>query len=617
MRVDITDGPDMKRSITLFTVLLALGVLYGASPGSATEDTSEFERLFSTNVRIVDYTLSPDEARVRLLRDNRTRRLTVGDNEFPFPDLIHEIAQIRENIAGVLRLSVMETDPGHSDSGSTRRWVWFFDPATQTFSRYEARCGESPHWRRWDQDRTWVYFADPTTGQTRLCERETGRLSAPLPSGISWDASPPISTGPLRPFTSDDGQWVLALGEDENITIAYSYNPATDTILELGAMPCTYCIELRAVRWFGSTVMIWSVQNIETRSEHIIYSADMNRAHSLRAALSRTTYLPEFYDDPPRYDYVDYTIPDDWADVWATTCQHVIFDVNTQQRRVTDKGPLCHPEYGDLHGLGYYRDVSRGAEGIVGLTAFDARTQEREILYEGEIEWIEWVSDDERYAVVALDDNGRVDALPFLDPGYWNVPDTPSIALIDLVTDQVVFENWTRWNICDEPFGGPYWVREARVSETSVDPCYSVGPRGAIFPRGENPFLVVGYNLPANAQGNVRIRSIAELISITEAGAVERDQIAEGGLLPYSEDFIISGDWDSDHRTYAFSLIPVDGRLPIPITIPVAVDDYRFWLTDIIPDRNQLRFFIGREPQDEPAWVSARVTVEFEPASAS
>ena len=286
-------------------------------------------------------------------------------------------------------------------------------------------------------------------------------------------------------------------------------------------------------------------------------------------------------------------------------------EVILPKMKITDMGSVCRPEQGSLHGVGYYRDVSRGAEGIAALTRFDAQTGQSEILYEGEIELIEWVDPDEQYAAVVLGDNGRIDIVPFFQSSSArSLTESPKLALIDLVNDRVVLEDWTGWRWCDSWLGGPDFSWSTFVSETSVEWCGNIGPTGAILPRADGSFLFIGTLKAQDFFLNTDSTVFDDLVSV-QNGTVTRARVAEGGLIPFSTDYIVSHKWDSTQRTRIYSLLPIDGRSPIQITNPIPVDDFRgARLTDVYPSTNQMRLYFSPELELERNWLHAYVTVQ-------
>jgi hypothetical protein len=591
--------------IVVLLVLLLSPLIATAQP-EADGATAAVDRWFTSHVEIVEYAVRPSAPPIRY--DDTARVLFVGDRSYAYPEAIESIYSASGIADGQIVLDAREPLP---DTATTtrrsRRWVWYLDPRTEAFTRFASPCDQQKDLHRSDLVFDWKLVQDTDTGLTRLCSRATGETSDPLPANLAWEIEPPISGLFVPVSASLDGRWLLLFGEESNQVHVFSYATASGRLLELGRVVCSLCIERNAVRWYGSLVTIW-VWDWES-DIHRIYAAEIDRAESLELAVTRPHYLPEFYDDPPRYDYVNFTTPED---LWETQCERVIYDIVSAETRIFDMGPVCRPEHGSLDGVGYYRDVTRGMDGVAALTRFDARTGEREILYEGEIELIEWVSPDERYAAVVLGNNGSIDVLPFLAlDAAWQFPDIPKLAYIDLVSDTVLFESWTGWRRCDAPFGGPRWSWTGLVMENAVGLCDSIGPTGALLLRDDGSLLSIGTLEPQHFFPDIDGDStlVAEIVRIKD-GNIERTRIAEGRLIPFSANDVISVEWDPLERTMSYILVPVAGGRAIELTHDIPADDFqRIALTHVDPSLHQLRFSFWPEPNRDRDWSSANVTI--------
>jgi len=587
-----------------FVLILVVCILSGVIESSSNNALSDLEQIFTGNVEIIDYTLSPPET----YYDNDKRMLIIKNKMYPYPKEIELITNIQTDNSTLI-MGVWESLPDTTEATQRRRsWVWYFYPQAEVFTRYMPLCDDPKSVGIDDIESPWIYITDSDTEQVYLCELATGELSEPLPSSLSWEVLPPISSLPLPVFASPDGRWLILFGEENKQTHIFSYNISSDIITELGLLSCNFCVEWGAVSWFGSTAMVWSWN--EDKAEHLIYSVDITQTNSLELAISRLWYLPEFYNNPPRYDYVKFTTPENF---WDTQCEHVIYDILSEETQVTDMGSVCFPEKGSLDGIGYYREVTAGEEGIATLTRFDATTGVSEVLYEGEIESIEWVSSDEHYAVLVLGSNEYIDVLPFREPKWsWYFPDSPKLAYVDLINDEVIFENWTDWHWCDVGLGGPDWWWSDFLSESSVRSCSTTGPTGAILPRADDTTLVIGTVEPQEYQGYIVPTEFADVITVND-GSIERVRIAEGYLTPFSADYVLKENRNSAQGTISYSLVPVDGSPLIPITNEIRMSDYeRISLTDIYPETNQVRFYFDPKSELERDWFDVYVTVKIQ-----
>lgn len=597
-----------------FLLALLMWTMSTIESAAADGGVADIDQLFTTNVAIIDYGLSLPDSNIGY--DNDARLLFVGDRRYPYPEVIVSVTSasqpVDERITLIVRERILET------VSSTNDWqpsAWYFDTQTQSFARVINHCIGQGDWSDFRGEDAWIFVSEANSGLVRLCEPTTGTTSAPLPAEFTWEIPPPFSSRLLPVFSAPNGQWLLLFGEYNDQTYSFSCDTSSDTLLALGVIPCDYCLEPHGIRWFETIATIWSWSS--DTNTHTIYTVDVTRANSLEQEITRIEYLPEYYADPPRYDYVNFTLAEN---IWDTQCERVIYDVLADETRVTEMGSVCRLEYGSQDGVGYYRDVTRGAEGIAALIRFDARTGDHANLYEGEIELIEWVSPDEHYAAVVLGSNGQINIVPFLPPQVaWGLPEPPKLAYLDLVNDIVVFEHWTGWRRCDAPFGGPDWSWSGHISDTSVDWCRNIGPTGSIMPRADGTLLVVGtleaqHDYPYTDFGYVDSdpRAFADVVNV-QAGQLERTRIAEGyNLIPFSADYLLQQEWDHVQRTLQFILIPVAGGSPLEITTPIPIDDYQYIsLTDIYPSTNQLRFTFLLAPGSGRNWSRADVTVQI------
>jgi hypothetical protein len=597
----------MSKHRISFTFVFLVHILLGIVNTSANDELADLESLFTPNVTIIDYTLSPSNTGVRF--DNATRVLIIDDNRYPYPAQILQSIGRYSHRQNQLFLEVTETLPDADEvRNRSRSWVWSFDLRTEAFSRVRPLCNTPSRLSLSEIKARWIYVTDPVTGQARLCETASGIKSEPLPKAFSWEVQPPFSTDPLPVFDSPDGRWLLLFGERDDQIQVQSFDIQTQDLMNLGTISCSFCVEHGSVRWFGTVVQIWSWDY--KAGDTAIFSANVIEANSLALAVTRSEYSPEFYDNPPRYDYVNYVT---LGDFWHVECQHVIYDILSGQTQITEMGPLCRLEWGTLNGIGYYRDTTRGTDGIAALTVFNADTLETEVLYENEIEWISWVSPDNHYAAVVLDNSGHIDTPPFLDPLFsWGMPASPTFAYIDLTNDEVLYEIPTGWNSCDASLGGPNFDWSAGLSISSVQPCTGIGPTGAIFPRSDNTFLAIGNkeSNPSDASFGVA-RQVADSVSVND-GRIIQARLLEGQLIPYTMDFVLSENSDEIEGTTKFSLIPLDGSKPIEITNAIPIDYYRqLTVTDIYPTENEVRFLIQAGAYSQVGWNTAHVTVKI------
>ncbi|NUQ05932.1 MAG: hypothetical protein HUU31_18725 [Anaerolineae bacterium] len=558
---------------------------------SAQDSDAFVKSLFAPGVEIVDIEVYPSSHWLHF--DDGARELIIEGNRYPYPEQIERVAFYRQDGNRLfIQVSESRTSPSHVG----RWWVWTFDLTNRQFSAVDAKCGQRTRLEDSDIRIGWVFVSE-ANGSTSLCAMDTGIHPVTLPSDLSWSVYA-FYDGYLPIFVSPDRNWLLLFGENADGTWAYSFHVADGSLNRLGLFPAGTFVFSWGGRWLGDTVMIETMN----RESVVVFRAQASNSDSLREVLSRYNYAPEFFSNPPRYEYINLKVPSYGL---GGDCQRITYDVLNDVKQVTELGGLCRPEWGSLDGIAYYRDVvANGAEGIAALTRFDAAAMETEVLYEGEIEWIDWVSEDERYASVVLDSSGRIDTPPYFNPLFsWGIPDVPRMALVDLQEDRILFEMPVGWKVCTDPLGGPDLSWYAGWSRTALGECSSIGPTGAIFVREGGAFLAVGNK--SDPYGPRPLYTDAPLASYAAPGSevavlleLEADEIqtttfAKGWLFAFSSDYLLELIKEDDGTHVSYRALPVDGSTPINITEHFDAEDFRsFRLVDRFPAENAVRFRI-------------------------
>lgn len=592
---------------TFVIVLLALSFSTLTQNQSKTDHrVVSIERLFTSYVNITDFNITPKFDAISY--DNSTRTLQFDGETFTYPA---EILQISWGRSEEDKWFFTASEPLPDTATATHRrrsWLWFFELTSRTFTRFSNQCiddGDESSFTALDYEFTWTYVTDPATNLTRICEIATGER-VDLPSqDLDWAVPRTDNPNSLPVFNSPDGQWLILFGRDDAGTQVFSYNTTTSTFRILGSLECRECFDRHAVNWYGHIIIMinWSFGE----DTHQLFSAIVNEVDSLSFWAERPRYRPNFLNNPPRYDFINFSTPENF---WETQCERISYDIRSETLSTTDMGPLCRLEWGMLDGIGYYRDVTRGDEGIALLTAFDSNTGQSRVLFEGEVESIEWVSPDERHAILVIDSDGRIDTPPFRSPLFnWGQPIDPMLAYVDLTTDTILFQDRTGWHTCNEPLGGPDWNWNAGISETSVRDCATTGPTGKIFPREDGTLLVVG-DLESETMFSFSDQ-FADVITITDDGFT-RERITQGSLTPFTQDHIVQSHWDSEQRTVTYNIVSVQDGSTFPITQPIPVDEYQaMWLTDVYIKDNAMRFLFRPENPVDGKYFTARITVEL------
>jgi hypothetical protein len=422
----------MKRAMMLIlALLLTMKVVtaqddFPPDPSEIFTDAVEVVEIFDPFVNRQNI-VAPPQQDVAVAND-ATRQLAVTYSEetttYAYPD---EVLSVRSNhvfVDTTVWFNVVEQHGGG--------WVWILDLTTGEFSRFVARCGQLQVTYTSTALTPWVVYTDPYSGAQFLCETATGNLSSILPYQRDWRTD--------NITASPNGEWLalMAFAPSNNYSevFIYSYQISTDTLNVLGSL---YPEEvLFFERWVGTQILIGTSRMPEWHTRYL-YIADAAFPNSLELAVTRFRFWPDYQENPPRYEFITGTEGGDGVPY----CSWIIYDIESRELVTHDLYSMCLPDIGMIDGTGYYRDLLDPQLRAATLARFTPLTGEREDLYTGEIEAVHWVSDDEHYAALTLDDSGRIDVhSSFYDPGS---PTNPSIALVDLQTDVILYQAATGW----------------------------------------------------------------------------------------------------------------------------------------------------------------------------
>jgi len=390
---------------------------------SADYPAEHFYLNFDDNTRIVTYTPRADSAPLT----------------FAYPDdalRIHQHAFFN----GKYYFTMFERLP---EQGQPDTWIWTLDVESGTFARLENKCPMQPFpfSAVFNIDtlinRPWQLMVEPETFKTRLCNLITGHTSEILPEDKLYTV--PILDTLIPISISPDGQWLAFFACERTQqfcerTHIYGYDVANSTLIHAGFFESREKL-LSFDQWVGTQVIVETSEMGEYQLRHY-FIADVSRSRSVAAAFMRFRLAADFYSDPPRYEYVtgweDHDIP--------SQCRWVVFNITT--RTLTEQLlPPCRPDRGlPSMDVGYYRLVpnlhSSEARDTAGLIRFNPITGSFTEIYRGEIEEVIWVSDDEKFALLILDDSGEINTFPHQPSYNWGIPKNPRLVLLNLQTGE-------------------------------------------------------------------------------------------------------------------------------------------------------------------------------------
>jgi hypothetical protein len=481
--------------------------------------------------------------------DNDARMIRVYDEVsqeervYPYAPEIRFVgsSQLTEDSKWLFEASEQDPQTGQADFDGV--WVWIFDPQAGRFFRYESLCNrQKPLHLETLTEEPWSFYMDAESGRVHLCENATGRLSSAMPEGAVWMVEQFSGLAiPIAPVLSPDALGVAFIVEDPlSNTPAfhaalYSYEIATDTFNRLGDF------DIYTIRnfegWMSDTVVVFSTREMGEFATQFTYVADVTRPGSMTLAAETPRIEPVYNENPPSIEAVTGAegLGEPAHCIWSR------YHGESGEREQIDLGNLCEPEYGSLQGTGYYRDVEGVHSATATLVAFNPTTGERRDLYTGEIESVEWVSGDERYAILTLDQNGLIDAFPFLPDNQWGLPGYPLLSLVNLTTGETLYRMETSW--------------AARLDDT-------VGPLSVVVPIHDSLFLAAMVDSARYVNSGYPLTYHAILVTLDNNGVAFGTRIGEiAAIFPGGQRVLLWGD--SEHRSLSAYDVVTQDRVPV------------------------------------------------------
>ncbi len=408
----------------------------------------------------------------------------------------------------------------------------------------ETKCGTI---RGIGESTVWVIRKDTKSNQYYLCELATGKLSQPLPDAYEWGSFLSPDGYPVELSPNGQRLFFKAMSKDFSGQDPYfSYEIRSGRLLNLGSI---YLRGLHNGQWATDTDYFLEVRDMPEWSVADAYVIDITRPNSVRHVLSSLRFHVEVRENPPRLETFDSPSNDGGMDGNRQNCKRSIYYFTTQTIKNYTYGSLCITEYGATDGIGYYRDVQAG--GIAALVRYNPVTKQRAELYRGEIERIFWVSADERFAVLGLDNNGKIDNRPGYEyEGLLHHLDvsSPKLAVVNLNKGTTLFE--------------------AETTPEFVWNDYIYSPKPSAIKRLRSDILLLTYQIPAVKEPASYAYTLISLSDGRSASLPIHGDVAEQ---------IIPGAWvlnfpDGEERSSALILYnPITGK---SIPLVNAVDGY-------------------------------------------
>ncbi len=385
--------------------------------------------------------------------DNETRTLYYFDptamqwTAYPYPA---ELAEVED---------VVNRSDGTYFVGKERFYIYttpedgfIFDPARGRFSRPSGACGtvqDAPG------DGQWTLFQQVDDAAWYLCFTETGKLEGPLPADLE------LCDSYQRIPASVDRDWIVfADCKIEPLPYSiYAYQRSTGTLNFLGTGASEWNETVKIERWADATRPI--IVNSDMRNPTLVsyFMADVTQPHSLTPMFdglrySHTWGWVNYYDDPPRYEWLPGEFEPIMFNQELRTCALHAYDLTTAQETVYPASPgicgsgtpITGPEDRLIRSLRV-----EGDQQLTGvLMRFNPYTGEATELFSGEIEYIDSVTPDSQYAILTMDSSGSVTpASAITDDPYWfgDQLEAPRQVIFDLTTNQIVYELPAKWAV--------------------------------------------------------------------------------------------------------------------------------------------------------------------------
>lgn len=335
--------------------------------------------------------------------------------------------------------------PIHADE------LWVFDPVQGTIVHPEAACGTM---KALSGEGQWIPYENPLDNHNYMCFTETGELGAQLPQAVTDDNQCGTFAGWRATSSSPNKEWaVFANCVDYQVTL-YSYNVPRHTVYVLGTLPQHDVIE---VEWFSATRIVVHDDRYQGNPDNYsLFAADVDQPNSLRALFSQLYHPIAYHDNPPRYEFVEaeYSLPGGCCDENATqaeieahyqeTCGLQIYYPETRQKTTAPYIPgICGTGMIIPDGTGdrLYRSLNyTEGQGITSATLlrFNWETGKKTALLTDEIQWIDSVSPDGRYVILAVDHNAQVVDDIMLEGHSYDIH--PTAVVFDLRMGKVIYE---------------------------------------------------------------------------------------------------------------------------------------------------------------------------------
>jgi hypothetical protein len=288
------------------------------------------------------------------------------------------------------------------------------------FRPFEPICGD--HAQALPGEGEWVIFS--SKDKTYICNTETGQTSAPL-SSIAWGPTPALLNAPSL---STDNRWLVFTPYYSLSIFAYDFVESKLTLL--GTMPSTspyFHMEYPQINWMDEHRIGIENATLNYTDDHFyLFRADVMLPDSLQLLYHVNDFNVAKLDNPLRYQWVGR--PTEGASLsdlplGAEDCLFYEYEPMSDITRSVDVPGVCSlgmiiPDgSGDRLAAG----VSLTDQSPI-LIRFDVQSGKKEEIHVDHLSWLNSISPDGRYVIVAV------------DPGDYDY----HIAILDLQTKSIL-----------------------------------------------------------------------------------------------------------------------------------------------------------------------------------
>ena len=315
--------------------------------------------------------------------------------------------------------------------------AWIFDPKSEMVFRPEPVCNG---WIR-SQDDEWIIIE--TAEGYRLCNIFTDERSAVIPAK-NEGYCPDHWRKPL--ILSPSKTYILFFCGGYEFEL-FSYNISQQTFLSLGESPNDLNENIEVIEWLSDIQIVIRGYPSWNPPANVYYVADIDKPDGLEFVTYGLYESPRYFENPSRIEW----FPCEYSGC-SPDSNSVLHSYNFENRQLT-----VYQKMSDVKGMSLtipdgsndrlYRslvdmDLATMTAESANLLRFNYVTEQSEVIYSGEIEWIESISPNGEYAVLQMGSDEEIaSSLVLAHNQVRYLPSGKSlIHVIDLVTGKKLFD---------------------------------------------------------------------------------------------------------------------------------------------------------------------------------